>query len=154
QMHLTEVFLKTGMKINGGSMYANGKRLVHLVLASDDTPFGFPLMIPQNETERLLTEHLSQQGVQIERLVELISFTEGASSVTCKIRRADGSEETLETPWLLGCDGAHSTVRHTLGMPFTGVAEPNDWILADVHVAGPLAGDEVSVFWHEEGVLA
>jgi 2-polyprenyl-6-methoxyphenol hydroxylase-like FAD-dependent oxidoreductase len=154
QLNLTDVFIKTGMKINGGSMYANGKRLVHLVLASDDTPFGFPLMIPQNETERLLAEHLTQQGLTIERQVELVSFTEGAGSVVCKLRRADGNEETLEVPWLVGCDGAHSTVRHTLGLPFTGVAEPNDWILADVHIAGPLAADEVSVYWHENGVLA
>src|SRR5262249_49920763 len=117
------------------------------------SPFGFPLMIPQNETERLLAEHLAAQGLQVERQAELLSFTEGPSSVTCRLRHADGSEETLETPWLVGCDGAHSTVRHTLGIPFTGVAEPNDWILADIHVAGPLAKDEVSIFWHADGVL-
>ncbi|WP_020473014.1 FAD-dependent monooxygenase [Zavarzinella formosa] len=151
---LTEVFIKTGLKINGGSMYANGKRLVHLELTSDESPYGFPLMIPQNETERLLTEHLTQKGVTIERQTELVSFDEGPDSVNCKLRHADGSEETFVTPWLIGCDGAHSAVRHTLGLPFTGVAEPNDWILADIHVEGPLAPDEVSVFWHENGTLA
>jgi 2-polyprenyl-6-methoxyphenol hydroxylase-like FAD-dependent oxidoreductase len=154
QMGLAEVFIKTGMKINGGSMYANGKRLVHLVLVSDDTPFGFPLMIPQNETERLLTEHLMRHGVKVEREKELLSFVEGEKSVVCKVRRADGAEESIDTPWLIGCDGAHSAVRHTLGLAFSGVAEPNDWILADVHVTGPLAGAEVSIFWHENGVLA
>jgi hypothetical protein len=45
-------------------------------------------------------------------------------------------------------------VRHTLGLEFTGQAEPNDWMLADVHIDGPLAYDEVSIFWGPKGVLA
>jgi hypothetical protein len=38
-------------------------------------------------------------------------------------------------------------------VPFTGHAEPNDWLLADAYIEGPLALDEVSVFWHEKGLL-
>jgi hypothetical protein len=82
--------------------------------------------------------------------VELVSFTEQGATVTCTLRHADG----LEVPWLVGCDGAHSAVRHSLGMPFTGHPEPNDWLLADVHVEGPIAKDEISIFWHQKGVLA
>src|SRR5262249_16206535 len=97
---------------------------------------------------------LSGQGVEVERRVELVSFAERAGSVAGTLRHADGREEPFEAPWLVGCDGAHSTVRHTLGMQFTGQAEPNDWFLADVHVKGPLAADEIRIFWHEKGVLA
>jgi 2-polyprenyl-6-methoxyphenol hydroxylase-like FAD-dependent oxidoreductase len=150
---LAETFVHTGMKINGGSMYAEGKRVVHLALTSDDSPYGFPLMIPQDETERLLTEHLTRQGVAVERQVELLSFEEGTDSVTSKIRHHDGGEQSVVAPWLIGCDGAHSTVRHTLGVEFTGHAEPNDWTLADVHLHGPIPTNEVSVFWHDVGVL-
>jgi hypothetical protein len=74
--------------------------------------------------------------------------------VACSLRHADGRQEQVNAAWLVGCDGAHSTVRHTLGMEFTGHAEPNDWMLADVHIEGPLANDEVSIFWREEGVVA
>jgi 2-polyprenyl-6-methoxyphenol hydroxylase-like FAD-dependent oxidoreductase len=154
QIGLASVFVETGMKINGGSMYADGKRVVHLALTSGDSPYGFPLMIPQNQTERLLTEHLTRCGMSVERQVELLTFEQGRDSVACKLRHPDGREESVETPWLIGCDGAHSTVRHTLGVSFTGQAEPNDWTLADVHLHGPIAPDEVSVFWHDLGVLA
>ncbi len=153
QCGLASVFVESGLKINGGSVYANGERLVHLALTSDDSPYGFPLMIPQNETERLLAEHLTRAGLKVERQVELVSFDERGESIHCKMRHGDGREESCETPWLIGCDGAHSTVRHGLGIPFTGHAEPNDWMLADIHLEGPLAADEVSVFWHEKGVL-
>jgi FAD binding domain len=74
--------------------------------------------------------------------------------VTCQLRHADGRLESIETPYLLGCDGAHSTVRHLMAIPFVGHAEPNDWTLADVRVEGPLAPDEISVFWHGTGMLA
>jgi len=59
QCGLAPVFVESGLKIKGGSIYANGQRLVHLALTTDDSPFGFPLMIPQNETERLLAEYLT-----------------------------------------------------------------------------------------------
>jgi 2-polyprenyl-6-methoxyphenol hydroxylase-like FAD-dependent oxidoreductase len=151
---LAETFVSAGLKLSGGSIYADGKRVVHLNLTSDESPFGFPLMIPQNETERLLTEHLARCGIQVERQVELVTFAESPETVVCTLRHASGAEEAVRTAWLIGCDGAHSTVRHTLGLEFTGHPEPNDWMLADAHIAGPLARDEVSVFWGEEGVLA
>ena len=153
-LDLADTFVQNGMKANGASMFANGQRLVHIVLAGVDSPYGFPLMIPQSETERLLTEHLARHGTTIERQVELASFEQKPDVVVCKLKHADGSEETVETPWLIGCDGAHSTVRHTLGLPFTGHGEPNDWILADMHLTGPVPADEVSIYWHASGALA
>jgi 2-polyprenyl-6-methoxyphenol hydroxylase-like FAD-dependent oxidoreductase len=153
KLGLAETFVAAGMKINGASMYHAGERVVHIQLTGSDSPFGFPLMIPQNVTERLLTEHLTGRGVTIERQVELTNFGEQADRVVCQLRNANGSEETLEVPWVVGCDGAHSTVRHTLGLEFSGSAEPNDWILADVHIKGTIANDELSIFWHDKGVL-
>jgi 2-polyprenyl-6-methoxyphenol hydroxylase-like FAD-dependent oxidoreductase len=150
---LAETFVRTGLKINAASMYAHGKRVVHLALTGDESPFGFPLMIPQNETERLLAEHLGRHGVMVERRVELLGFNDTGDAVRATLRHPDGHEETLVVPFLVGCDGAHSTVRHGLGMEFTGHAEPSDWMLADVHVEGDLARDEVSAFWNDAGVL-
>jgi 2-polyprenyl-6-methoxyphenol hydroxylase-like FAD-dependent oxidoreductase len=153
QLGLAETFVATGLKINGGTIHANGKPVVHLVMRTDESTYGFPLMIPQNDTERLLTEHLAAKGVHIERQVELLSFTQSPDAAHCKLRHPDGGEESLDVPWLVGSDGAHSTVRHTLGMPFTGAAEPNDWMLADVHMHGPIPEDEISAYWHDKGVL-
>ena len=36
---------------------------------------------------------------------------------------------------MIGCDGAHSAVRHGLGMEFEGDDIVIDWILADLHLA-------------------
>ena len=107
-LDLAETVVRNGLKLTGGSMYANGKRVVHLALSSDESPYGFPLMIPQNETERLLTEHLSEKGVFVERQVELVTFAEQPDAVDCTLRYADGHEELVRVPWVIGCDGAQA----------------------------------------------
>ena len=56
--------------------------------------------------------------------------------------------------WLVGCDGAHSIVRHTLGAPFSGETLDSDWMLADVHMRGyPRPDSEASVYWHRDGAF-
>ena len=37
---------------------------------------------------------------------------------------------------VIGCDGAHSMVRQTLGLGFAGNTYPHDWKLADVQFRG------------------
>jgi 2-polyprenyl-6-methoxyphenol hydroxylase-like FAD-dependent oxidoreductase len=122
--------------------------------AEVDSPYPFALMLPQSETERLLEEHLARQGLRIERQVEVTSFIQRKDGVTALLRHADGCDETIETEWLAGCDGAHSTVRHSLGMSFEGNTLQSNWILADVHLTGfPFPESEIATYWHEKGVL-
>jgi hypothetical protein len=70
------------------------------------------------------------------------------------VRGADGVEREHTCAWLVGCGGAHSIVRHGLGLNFAGAAENADWILADLHIDGGLPRDEVSIHFHPDGVLA
>lgn len=153
-LELADRVVEAGLKLTGGSIYSGSERLVHLELTSSESKFGFPLMIPQNQTEQLLIDYLARKGITVERQVELLSTTDTVAEVNCILRHPDGREEAVSSPYVVGCDGAHSTVRHSLGMEFTGHAEPNDWMLADVHIEGTLAKDEVSVYWHETGVAA
>src|SRR6476660_9372825 len=157
-------FVAAGFWAKGATMYGNGKRLVHVNIHRDDTAFPRPLMIPQNETERVLNESLQRRGVPVEREVELVecklphigvrkSEVGADQYVVSTLRHADGREQVVTSTWLAGCDGAHSTVRKQLAIPFAGEFEPNDWMLADVHVDGPIAPDEISAYWHSQGVL-
>ena len=150
---LAETLVENGLKISGASIFADGKRVVHLDLTSDESTYGFGLMIPQYETERLLTEHLNRIGISIERQVELVDVDEHEEGVTCTLQHAAGTSEKVQVPWLLGCDGAHSAVRHALNLDFSGYAEPTTWVIADVSINGPLAADEVSAFWHDDTAI-
>jgi 2-polyprenyl-6-methoxyphenol hydroxylase-like FAD-dependent oxidoreductase len=150
-----ETFVAAGLKATGANIIAGDKSIGRVGFGDVESPFPFALILPQSETERLLEAYLTTRGVAVERQVELISFDDPAHGVVATLRHADGSEERVETPWLVGCDGAHSTVRHILRLPFDGETLPSDWILADTHLAGlQLPADELGIYWNPEGVLA
>jgi 3-(3-hydroxy-phenyl)propionate hydroxylase len=67
--------------------------------------------------------------------------------------RGEAAEETIETPWLIGCDGPHSTVRHELNQPFIGEEYPESFLLANVKLLWLLKDDESYDFVHEGRVL-
>ena len=65
--------------------------------------------------------------------MELTEFVEEGDKVSCAVRHATGHTEAIEAAWLIGCDGAHSIVRHKLGLQFKGDTIATDFVLADLH---------------------
>ena len=149
-------FVAAGHTVVGANIIAGDKIIGHVDLTEVKSPYPFGLMLPQSETERLLEAHLASLGVSVERQVEVTDFSDTGTAVTTALRHPDGRTEALTTEWLIGCDGAHSVVRHLLGLTFLGETLQTDWILADIHLSGENAppASEVAAYWHEDGVLA
>jgi 2-polyprenyl-6-methoxyphenol hydroxylase-like FAD-dependent oxidoreductase len=146
-------FLDAGIEGHGARFFANGRELLEVRLDTARSFYRFALMIPQSETERLLDEELARLGVAVERQVELIGFHDDDTGVECTLRRADGAAETARVDYLIGCDGAHSMVRHGLGVDFAGSTDPTDWVLADLRIDGALAPDEITICLQPDGML-
>ena len=147
-------FLEAGLQGHGARIQAGQRLLVALAFSRVQSPFPYALMIPQNRTEAVLTQLLAERGVQVERELELSDFAETESGVRAELTRADGSKETMQCSYLLGCDGAHSAVRHRLGLAYSGETLESNWVLADVKLDGPAAADQVAVVWNPDGILA
>src|SRR5918993_2167972 len=120
----------------------------------DDTPYPFLLFVSQAETERVLEEHLEDLGVKVERPVELLTFEGDAQGVHARLRHRDGHEENVRARYVVGADGAHSAVRHTLGLSFEGDAYPQDFVLADTKVDWEGEPDRLYFFLSRRGLLA
>jgi 2-polyprenyl-6-methoxyphenol hydroxylase-like FAD-dependent oxidoreductase len=148
-------FVNAGFKALAVNFVArDGELMGRVSMENVKSPFPYGLMLPQSETERLLEERLQGLGVTVERQVEVLGFKSSDAGIQATLRHADGHEETVSSNWLLGCDGAHSIVRHTLGTPFAGETLDSDWMLADVHLKGyPYPDTEASVYWHKDGVF-
>jgi len=147
-------FIDAGFKVLAANFVAGDKVIGRISLEGANTAYSFGLMLPQSETERLLEERLQGLGVTVERRVELVRFESGTAGVEATLRLADGREESVSAPWMVGCDGAHSTVRHGLKAPFAGETMESDWMLADIHMTGyPYPESEMSVYWHRDGVF-
>ncbi|MEW1599488.1 FAD-dependent monooxygenase [Streptomyces sp. NPDC093808] len=117
-----------------------------------DTPYPFLLFLSQAETERTLADHLHAQDVPVERGTELVGLDREEEGVACRLRRWDGTEETVRGRYIVGCDGAHSTVRAQTGIGFEGYAYPQTFVLADLEVDG-LEPDVVHTFMTGAGML-
>jgi len=147
-------FLPAGFPAHGAQI-STGKEIVARVsFDSVDSRFPYALMIPQSETERILEERLATHGIVVERSVELTTFADKGASVEATLNKADGATETLEADWLVGCDGAHSSVRHGLGFAFEGSTQESQWALADGHISGLEPNDRLHIVWHRDGILA
>ena len=153
RMGCAPAFLDAGLHARGASIRSGRTVLGHTGFDAIASPYNFALMLPQRDTERLLNAHLQALGVTVERTVELLGFSQTPDHVEARLGHANGREDVVETSWLIGCDGAHSTVRHGLGFAFEGVAQGDDWMLADVRLEGdgmPPA-DEIATFLHRDG---
>src|SRR3954467_11244459 len=90
--------------------------------------FPFVLSLPQDDHERLLAERLAAAGHAVEWDAELTGFTEEGGGVRAELRKPSGAA-TWTGAYLCGCDGAHSTVRHALGVGFPGGTYDQDFFV-------------------------
>lgn len=111
-----------------------------------DTRFPYILFVSQSETEAALTEHLQSSGAKLERRVELVTFHDAGDGIECVLRHDGRRDEAVRTSYLVGCDGAHSTVRKGAGIPFEGGAYPQQFALGDVEADGALVPDAINAF--------
>lgn len=79
--------------------------------------------IPQYELEEVLRAHAqSLPGVELRFNCELQSFEQDADGVRARVNNLAGSGEfEIRTDYLVGADGARSTVRKLIGAEMTGV---------------------------------
>ncbi len=151
----SQLLIDAGRKTRAVDIMSGKKTIARIAFDDLASRFPFVLMVPQSETERVLEEKLQALGVAVERNVEFKGFVETGSVVTCSLLHPEGRAETVAVDWLVGCDGAHSQIRHQLGMPFEGDTVPGTYVLADVHVSGlELPEDEFPIFWHRNGMVA
>ncbi len=152
---LVQRFLETGVPLRGLSMYeSKDKRMAHVTFSDLETPYPFVLGIPQSATEALLIEHLASQGVHVERQVEVAGFKQHGTHVEVELRHADGRSEITNTHWLPACDGARSTVRHTLGVTLEGDTVAQEFAMIDCDVEGLPLYDEVVAYNTAAGLAA
>lgn len=151
---LVEPFTAAGLAVRTGRLFGGSRPLATLDFSRSGSAFAATLLIPQSDTERLLEADVAAGSAELRRGTALVRFRDDGARVRCALRTADGREEEVTAGWLVGCDGAHSTVRHGLGLVFAGAPDNNDWFLADVRVDGPLPHDEVRIHLHADGVMA
>src|SRR5215469_12297523 len=144
-------FLACGHPVRAICLYAGTRLLMRTDFRRLDSRYRFMLDIPQDQTERLLREHLDGLGVRIEHSTEVLDLTQDAGGADVVVRGPGDDTECIRAPYVVGCDGAHSTVRAAIGLSFEGHPYPQDWLLADVALDWDRTPEEMHAIFNSAG---
>jgi 2-polyprenyl-6-methoxyphenol hydroxylase-like FAD-dependent oxidoreductase len=153
---ITPELLRDGKRIKQVNVFAaGGRRVAQVGIEGLDTAYPYIYSLPQRDTEIVLARCLERVGQAIEHRLRLDRFTQDGQGVEAVLVHADGRQETVRAAYMVGCDGAHSTVRHGLELPFEGSTYEVRIIQADVRVQlpVPVEDDEAVVFFGEGAVV-
>jgi len=155
QLGVVDEFLELGHRVDAVSFHTRTGRRVRARFGLADSPYPFLLTLSQAETQRILEHKLASLGVSIERSREVIAIEQDATGITLLVQHpGEPQERTISAAWVVGCDGAHSIVRRSLGVPFEGDDYSQDWLMAEVSIEPPLQRDHFHVFAYTPSVLA
>jgi 2-polyprenyl-6-methoxyphenol hydroxylase-like FAD-dependent oxidoreductase len=151
RMGVVDEILSTGIKAIAMQLYAGHSRLFRVPLGGVDSAFPFTLNTAQTETERVLGERLQSLGVTVERGVELVALSHDDGAVRLTLQHQDGWTEQASASWVIGADGARSTVRRLVGAKLAGSFEGARFLLGDVDAEHGLDLDSMHTFFSPDG---
>ena len=117
-------------------------------------------MFSQPELEDLLFSRVAElPGVEVRRGVQVVGLDDDGATVTAYGERVDvepdgaggirvggaGDAAPVHARYVVGCDGANSTVRNLIGVPMTDHAFFYDWLIVDVIFDEPRTFDPLNV---------
>ena len=146
-------FLEKANRVTSVAVIAHGRNLAHMRFAPEESPYPFIAMVPQDVTERLLVEQLRLKGGAVEYETTFVSAAEQGDRVSVTLDRK-GETIHLTATFVVGCDGAHSAVRHVLNLPFEGAEYEDSFMLADVETNHSLPADQLQLCPSELGPVA
>ncbi|MCJ1397810.1 hypothetical protein MMC11_001006 [Xylographa trunciseda] len=113
-----------------------------------DTFFDYCLNIRQKYSETIFRDAAEGLGSKVHSNTKLVGFTvnEGPSDykITADLQGNDGKKTTVQSKYIIGADGGHSTVRTIADIPFVGDEVKDEsvlhWIRMDAVVKTNMSG--------------
>jgi len=135
---LADEVLAKAHRAPGVSIFAGARiDLTHL-----QSEFQFVAVTPQTNVDNALAGYALSHGAQILRGFEIVALEQDSDGVTVTARPTHDDDPAHRATWradyVIGADGAHSTVRDLIGVDFPGKTVLSSIVLADVMLAdGP-----------------
>ena len=146
-------FMERANRVTHVAIMASDRTLARMEFAPKETPYSFVAMVTQDVTEELLVDELRRKGGSVEYQTKFISAEQDSNGVNVTMEQAKNSIKARAS-FVVGCDGAHSAVRHQLNLPFEGSEYRGLFLLADVETNAELPADEMQLCPSEFGPVA
>lgn len=151
ELEVTDLLLAQGLKVPNFRVRDRDSILLHVDFTNLPSSTPYALMIPQDESERILVHRLAALGHTVERPARLTGFerTDGSIRATCDDLEG---KFAVDFRYIVGADGEKSSVRDLSGIAFRGDTY-GSFMLTDVRMEWPIPKNEVTLFFSEAGTL-
>jgi 2-polyprenyl-6-methoxyphenol hydroxylase-like FAD-dependent oxidoreductase len=155
QMGIVDAAVRDGKQAAGVQMNIDTKPVASLPLnevGAGYTLFPYVLLYPQNKNERLLLDYLTANCCPVYWDTTITAIYQQEKQVRATLMNS-GCEITLSCNYIVGADGAHSTVRKLLDIPFKGDTYQHSFYLADVTLQTEI-DNQVHLYLADKGFAA
>jgi 2-polyprenyl-6-methoxyphenol hydroxylase-like FAD-dependent oxidoreductase len=157
QMGIVDKFITDGKQARGVVFNDDAKEVASLTLTNigeGQTPFPFVDLYQQSKNEKALLDYLTQNTCPVFWETTLTSFKQGEARTEVQLIQKN-NPVNIRCTWLIGTDGAHSTVRKQLNIPFNGDTYQHEFYLADIALSNvQLHDDFLHLFLTKKNITA
>ena len=131
--------VEKGITWEQGEVYLRDKPIYRFNL-QPETGQKFPAFVnlQQYYVEEFLYERCAAEPlIELRHHNKVVGVAPRNDGVSVDVETPDG-RYTLDTEWLVACDGVRSPVRHILGLPYPGEVFHDQFLIADIRLKGDL----------------
>ncbi len=157
QINLAEKLVDVGHKALQVRMFEGGEAKVVVQLGrlgEGRSPYPYLLIVEQGMHEAILHDFIKAHGRDVMWQTSLEDFSQNADGVTGTAVNASGEKQSVQTKYLVACDGAKSPVRHRLGLAFEGSTFERMFYVADVDIKWEYSHDMLTLCLARDRVTA
>ncbi len=152
---VSEPLRTAGIAVNGFTMHVGGQVISQARYVVDDQDISHPVCLPQLQTEEILANRFLQAGGEILRgyVFDANHADLTATPVEVTLSSSEQGVEpiSVQSKWVFGCDGFHSSVRSALDIDFPGSSLSVKPYAVDLVLSDWPFETNVNVFLDREG---
>ncbi len=147
RLGIGEAVARRGIQWRIGRTYYRDRELFSVELPGSRADHFPPFVnISQSEVESMLRDRIAGlPNLEMRWSHRLVGLVQDADGVTLRCDTPDGERE-LSVAYLVGADGAHSSVRHLLGMGFPGHSHDDLFLICDIRADLPFPNERRMFF--------
>ena len=148
QLDLSDKVIEQSFLINGFGFYNNGKKITDVSLTNIGTQYSdfgrMTTTFEQNKNEKLLYENLQETKSNVLWHTSFVSLEETKDGIVALLKN-DVTQENISVVarYIVGCDGAKSTIRHQRDFSFEGGTYDTKFFVADVTATWKLGYEKI-----------
>jgi 3-(3-hydroxy-phenyl)propionate hydroxylase len=136
---IAERMVEKGITWEQGEVYLRDQAIWRFNL-QPEPGHKFPAFVnlQQYYVEEYLYERCAAETlIEMRHRNKVVGLSPRNDGVSVEVETLDG-RYTLDTEWLVACDGVRSQVRHLMGLPFPGEVFHDQFLIADIRLKGDL----------------